>query len=89
MTIQQYLDLEQEHPNWALRREQMLREWMKPRIKRQSGTWVCDGRGVAATGLSPQAAYTQWLWHQQMQATYRMQSQAPARQFFEKLPCFQ
>lgn len=84
MTISQYLEQEQQKPSWQERRALRLRDWMKPRIKRLSGTWVCIGRGVKAVGLSPQSAYSAWLMQHEMQIRLAAQAQAqPARQFFE------
>ncbi len=53
--IDQALEIERQ------RRDRMLRDWMKPRIKRVDGTWVCTARGITATGLDPWAAYSAWL----------------------------
>lgn len=57
--------------------EVMKRAWMKPRIKRQAGTWVCVGRGTTATGLTPKAAYSLWTLAQEA-AIYATQAQAYA-----------
>ena len=38
----------------------LIRWHQKPRIKRQSGTWICAGKGVTACGVSPQSAYSTW-----------------------------
>ncbi|WP_369696951.1 transcriptional regulator [Comamonas testosteroni] len=50
--------------------KRMLRDWMKPRIKRVAGTWVCTGRGTTATGLGPWAAYSAWLMAQSQSVIY-------------------
>lgn len=86
MTIRQYLEQEQQHPTWQERRAQMLRGWLKPRIKRLSGTWVCTGRGVTATGFSPQSAYSAWSLQQDLQVMYAAQAQ-PSRKSFEGWQC--
>ncbi|KGG86714.1 hypothetical protein [Comamonas thiooxydans] len=64
--------LETERKNSAERqlRDRMLRDWMKPRIKRVAGTWVCTGRGTTATGLGPWAAYSAWLMAQSKSVIY-------------------
>lgn len=49
------------------RLDAMRRAWLKPRIKRQAGTWVCCGRGVTATGISPRSAHGAWVFAQQIQ----------------------
>lgn len=55
-----------------LRNDAMKRAWMKPRIKRLAGTWVCSGRGVTATGTTPSAAHSMWLLAQQTQVFYAL-----------------
>ena len=57
----QALEIERERALERQRRDRMLRDWMKPRIKRVDGTWVCTGRGTTATGFNPWAAYSKWL----------------------------
>lgn len=61
------------------RRDAMRRAWLKPRIKRQAGTWVCCGRGVTATGCSPQSALSAWLVAQQIQEIYAQTGKAIAQ----------
>lgn len=87
MTIDDLLRREREQQMGRAQRDRMLRGWMKPRIKRLSGTWVCVGRGVTATGFSPQSAYSVWLVQQDRQVLYALQAQ-PGRQLFEGRPCF-
>lgn len=86
MTIQQYLDLEV--ADWQKERAQRLRDCLKPRIKRQAGTWVCNGKGVIATGFSPAAAYGGWVVSQRQRQIMLASQAQPARQFFEGWPCF-
>lgn len=64
------LTKEESEPAEHARRDVMLRAWLKPRIKRQAGTWVCCGRGVTETGYSPQSAHNAWLMAQQIQEIY-------------------
>lgn len=52
------------------RNDAMKRAWLKPRIRRQAGTWVCYGRGVMATGTTPSAAHSIWLLAQQSKVFY-------------------
>lgn len=52
--------LEQQRGEKAAHRE-MLPLWLKPRIKRISGAWYCEARGVVGHGFSPAAAYSIWL----------------------------
>nr|WP_279088428.1 hypothetical protein [Comamonas thiooxydans] len=59
--IDQDFEIDRERALERQRRDRMLRDWMKPRIKRVAGTWVCTGRGTTATGLGPWAAYSAWL----------------------------
>ncbi|WEE79444.1 hypothetical protein LZ683_08825 [Comamonas testosteroni] len=90
MTISQYVEQEQQQPSWQERRARRLSGWLKPRIKRLSGAWVCVGRGVTATGFSPQSAYSTWLMQHDTQIRYATQAQPqpqPARQLFEGWPC--
>lgn len=61
------------------RLDAMRRAWLKPRIKRQAGTWVCCGRGVTATGYSPWSAHTAWLLAQQIQEVYAQAGKVSAR----------
>ena len=82
----QAFEAERERTREREMREQMLRDWMKPRIKRLSGAWVCVGRGVTATGFSPRSAYSVWLKQQDRQVMYALQAQ-PARQSFEGWQC--
>ena len=58
-------------PPW--RRDQLLRDWMKPRIRRVAGVWICSGRGFSATGFSPAAAYGIWVVLQRPAITSWMQ----------------
>lgn len=66
----QALKAERERALERQRRDRMLRDWMKPRIKRVDGTWVCTGRGTTATGFSPLAAYSKWLMGQSQSFIY-------------------
>ena len=68
--IDQALEIERELTRTREMRERMLRDWMKPRIKRADGTWVCTGRGTTATGFSPLAAYSKWLMAQSQSFIY-------------------
>ena len=68
------------------RHDAMNRAWLKPRIKRRNGAWVCEGRGTTATGLSPQGAYSVWTLGQQMQVIYATQAQSSGK-VFEGLQC--
>ena len=89
-TIEDLLRRDREQQLGRAHRDRMLREWMKPHIKRLSGTWVCIGRGVTATGFSPQSAYSAWLMQHDTQIRYATQAQPqpqPARQLFEGGPC--
>lgn len=86
MTIDDLLRREREQQIGRARRDRMLRDWMKPRIKRLSGTWVCVGRGVTATGFSPRSAYSVWLMQQDRQVLYASQAQ-PGLQAFEGWQC--
>ena len=61
------------------RLDAMKRAWLKPRIKRQARTWICCGRGVTATGYSPQSAHSAWLVAQQIQEIYAQAGKAVAR----------
>lgn len=61
------------------RLDAMRRAWLKPRIKRKAGTWVCCGRGVTATGYSPQSAHSAWLVAQQIQEIYAQAGKAIAQ----------
>lgn len=74
MTIDDLLRREREQQIGRAHRDRMLREWMKPHIKRLSGTWVCVGRGVKGTGHSPSAAYSVWMVLQDRQVTYAAQA---------------
>ncbi len=76
MTILQRLEQDQQQRTWQERRAQMLRDWMKPRIKRVAGTWVCTGRGTTATGFSPWTAYSVWLMAQPQSVIYATQNAA-------------
>ena len=66
----QALEIERERALERQRRDKMLRDWMKPRIKRVDGIWVCTGRGTTATGFSPLAAYSKWLMAQSQSFIY-------------------
>ncbi len=68
--IDQALEIERELTRERETRERMLRDWMKPRIKRVDGIWVCTGRGTTATGFSPLAAYSKWLMAQSQSFIY-------------------
>jgi len=68
--IDQALEIERELARKREMRERMLRGWMKPRIKRVDGAWVCTGRGTTATGLGPWAAYSTWLMAQSQSFIY-------------------
>lgn len=68
--IDQALEIERELTRKREMRERMLRDWMKPRIKRVDGTWGCTGRGTTATGFSPLAAYSKWLMEQSQSFIY-------------------
>lgn len=68
--IDQALEIERELTRKRETRERMLRDWMKPRIKRVDGTWVCTGRGTTAIGFSPLAAYSKWLMAQSQSFIY-------------------
>ena len=68
--IDQALEIERERALERQRRDRMLRDWMKPRIKRMDGTWVCTGRGTTATGLGPWAAYSAWFMAQSQSVIY-------------------
>lgn len=68
--IDQALEIERELTRKREMRERMLRDWMKPRIKRVDGAWVCTGRGTTATGLGPWAAYSAWLMAQSQSFIY-------------------
>lgn len=65
-----YLTKEECELSQRARLDAMKRAWLKPRIKRQAGTWVCCGRGVAAAGHSPRTAHSSWLLALQIQVTY-------------------
>lgn len=73
MTILQLLEQDQQQRTWQERRAQMLRDWMKPRIRRVDGVWTCSGRGFSATGFSPAAAYGVWVVLQRPAITMWMQ----------------
>ena len=51
-------------------REKHMRGWLKPRIRRVAGTWICAGRGVTATGLTPLLAYSTWSLRRQVEMSY-------------------
>ncbi len=68
--IDQALEIERELTRQREMRKRMLRDWMKPRIKRVDGAWVCTGRGTTATGLGPWAAYSAWLRAQSLSVIY-------------------
>ena len=88
MTIDDLLRQEREQQIGRAQRDRVLREWMKPHIKRLSGTWVCVGRGVKATGLSPSAAYRVWMVLQDRQVMYAAQARRiPALQFRQGSKC--
>ena len=66
----QAFEIDRERASERQRRDRMLRDWMKPRIKRVAGTWVCTGRGTTATGIGPWAAYREWLMAQSQSVIY-------------------
>lgn len=38
---------------------------MKPHIKKDSGSWICEGAGVLSFGPTPWQAYCMWhVWGQ-------------------------
>jgi len=68
--IDQALEAERKDSAERKLRDRMLRDWMKPRIKRVDGTWFCTGRGTTATGFNPWAAYSKWLMAQSQSFIY-------------------
>ncbi|GEQ77947.1 hypothetical protein CTTA_4952 [Comamonas testosteroni] len=72
----QAFEIDRERALERQRRDRMLRDWMKPRIKRVDGTWVCTGRGTTATGFSPLAAYSKWLMAQSQSYIYTITNAA-------------
>lgn len=66
----QAFEIDRERASERQRLDRMLRDWMKPRIKRVAGTWVCTGRGTTATGLGPWVAYSAWLMAQSQSFIY-------------------
>lgn len=61
LTITEYLEQTELQRKAHTSRQEMLRSWLKPRIKRVSGGWNCEARGVVGSGFSPAAAYGSWL----------------------------
>ena len=51
-------------------RDLILRDWMKPRIKRVAGAWVCTGRGFSVFGVCPKGAYALWVLAKTKQEIY-------------------
>ncbi len=68
--IDQALEAERKSTAERQLRDRMLRDFLKPRIKCVSGTWVCTGRGTTATGLGPWASYSAWLMAQSQSVIY-------------------
>ena len=66
LTVTEHFEqLKQQRGELAAHRE-MLRLWLKPRIKRIAGTWVCESRGVKSCGSSPKQAYASWVFWVEM-----------------------
>lgn len=51
-------------------RDQQIKVWMKPRIKREAGAWLCTGRGTTVKSYCPRAAYDLWLFALQPKVIY-------------------